>query len=363
MKSRNLKVLYLFNGPRAESFAKASSGESPKEGFWGMLRLSRYGIDASYVELEQVYPKQIAKLLRKYINIYFVHVQVFWKIFRYDIVFTSSAYGTQLIRTLLSYLGIRKPLWVMHDFGIISLIGGRRSLREKVLRWVTSRASGIVTVTRTDVVRLQREFPHLTEHIKYIPFGVDLEFFKPNSAEAREFIIFTAGFDPDRDWKTFISASRNLDVLVNIETRPERILQYLPLPSHFKQSKSNMQELALRYAQSSIFVLPLDTSSGVNDAMGCTTIMEAMASGCSIIATDTPTIASYITNGETGLLVPEGDVDALHTAIVQLLQDDALRVQLGKNARSYAETHLDAEKCTEKLAVFFRGLMLESGRV
>lgn len=356
-----MKVLYLFNGSREKALEKVMQGENPAEGFWGMLRLHHYDIEADYIELEQTYPKAVAAFLRQHINIYFIHLPLFWKIFSYDIVFTSSAFGTQLLHTLFSSVGVRRPLWVMHDFSITGLMRQHRTLKQKVIYFLVRRTSGIVTISKKEAEQLRILFPHMSNRIAYIPFGVDLNFFKPIST-LRERVVFGAGFDPDRDWRTLIKACENLDVPIHIETRLQRLHALEPLPPYVRQTESSVRELATFYARSSVFVLPLDTSSGLNDAMGCSTLLEAMASGCAIIATRTPTTESYITDGENGVLVPEGDVEAMRNVITRLLSDETLRHRLGTNARVYAEANLDAEKCAENLADFFHQLRLELSR-
>jgi hypothetical protein len=51
-----MKVLYLFASYRAEVLEKAKKGEDHGNGFWGMLQLPHFGVEASYVEPEQYYP-------------------------------------------------------------------------------------------------------------------------------------------------------------------------------------------------------------------------------------------------------------------------------------------------------------------
>jgi len=65
---------------------------------------------------------------------------------------------------------------------------------------------------------------------------------------------------------------------------------------------------------------------------------EAMAYGRPVVATAVGGLVDAVADGETGLLVPPGDVDALRAAIVRLLEDPGLRARLGAEARRRMET-------------------------
>lgn len=346
-----MRVLYLFTSYRGEVLERAKRGEDHGNGFWGMLKLPHFGIDASYVELEQVYSQRVSQFIRKHLDVYWVHLPVFFKFFSYDFVFTSTAFGTQLVHTLLH---IRRPRWVMHDFSITGLIGEEKTFKQKMFSYLVRHSAGIVTLGVEEKEKLEKKFPRLAGKIEFIPFGVDLDFFKPMDIE-QDGKVFAVGFDPDRDWKTFFKAVEGVQAPIVAATRPQRVAK-LQVPSNVSIKQFTPRGLAKEYAKSSVIVVALDTSKGVNDAMGCSTLFEAMASGKPVIATNTQTMASYITDGENGLLVPEGDSEALKRALERLLGDGGLRERLGKNARVYAETHLDAEKLGEKLADFFKRL-------
>ena len=65
-------------------------------------------------------------------------------------------------------------------------------------------------------------------------------------------------------------------------------------------------------------------------------LFEYMAAGCALLATDLPSTREIVTEGETGLLVPPSDVDALAAALARLSADPALRARLGESARRLA---------------------------
>jgi len=345
-----LKVLYLFTGNRGPHLAKVKAGEEQGNGYWGMLRLHKFGIDATYAGVEELFPLRFATFLRKHINVYWIHLPLYPFFFSYDIIFTSTGYGTQFLHTLLC---VRRPRWVMHDFSIVGLLGNETTLRQKLFAWMVSRSAGIVTLSKQEAEQLKKRFPRLKNSIEFIPYGVELEYFKP-STSAGDGAIFAPGRDPDRDLKLLFAAAEGLGKEVVVTTYPSRLAKLLPLPAYVVHKTLTVPELIQAYADASIVVIPLDTSTGLNNAMGISALYEALAMGKAIIASKTPAMESYITDGENGLLVPEGDAAAMHNALSRLVYDKALREKLGRNARAYAEVNLDADRCTGDLADFFK---------
>jgi glycosyltransferase involved in cell wall biosynthesis len=69
------------------------------------------------------------------------------------------------------------------------------------------------------------------------------------------------------------------------------------------------------------------------------TVMEAAACGTPSLASDSPGLRDSVQDGETGILVPHGNVEALGAAMLQLATDPALVATLGQAARRHAEAH------------------------
>jgi glycosyltransferase involved in cell wall biosynthesis len=63
-------------------------------------------------------------------------------------------------------------------------------------------------------------------------------------------------------------------------------------------------------------------------------LLDALAAGCPVIASDVAGVGLAVRDGETGLLVPEKDESALAEAITALLGDPARRASLGRAARA-----------------------------
>ncbi|MGD0196562.1 MAG: glycosyltransferase family 4 protein [Solirubrobacteraceae bacterium] len=72
--------------------------------------------------------------------------------------------------------------------------------------------------------------------------------------------------------------------------------------------------------------------------------LEAMAGGLPVVASDIAALREQIGNGETGVLIPVGDADALARAILGLAEDPARRMTLGDAARSHVRAMFTYER-------------------
>ncbi len=86
-----------------------------------------------------------------------------------------------------------------------------------------------------------------------------------------------------------------------------------------------------------IFVLP-----SLHEGSPCA-LMEAMACGLSVIATDIGGIPDIITDGVHGLLVPPSDSEVLAEKIIALIDDNTMRTRLGTAAKQRMECEFSPE--------------------
>ncbi len=70
-------------------------------------------------------------------------------------------------------------------------------------------------------------------------------------------------------------------------------------------------------------------------------VLEAMAAGVAVVATDIRGCREEVVDGVTGRLVPVEDADALRDALVALLRDDELRQRMGTAGRARAAALFD----------------------
>ena len=85
-------------------------------------------------------------------------------------------------------------------------------------------------------------------------------------------------------------------------------------------------------------------------------ILEAMAVGLPVIATDVGSIPEIIADGETGLVIPVGDGDALSHAIWELARDAETRHGMGVAAKRYVQEHHDIRELHVRLGLVYRAL-------
>ena len=70
-------------------------------------------------------------------------------------------------------------------------------------------------------------------------------------------------------------------------------------------------------------------------------LMESMALGIPVVATDVPGTRTLIRSGQTGLLVAYGDVPGMSDALTKVLTDPALAHRLGESGRNLVQTKFD----------------------
>jgi glycosyltransferase involved in cell wall biosynthesis len=179
-----------------------------------------------------------------------------------------------------------------------------------------------------------------------IPNGIDLDRFA--AADAQPFtqrlvqILMSARFARQKDQPTLVRAlallraqglQPRLVLAGGGSSRAERVCRALAEQLGVGEQvdwAGHVPDLPERLMQTRIFVLSTHWE-GMPLAL-----VEAMAAGCACVASRVPGVEGVLEDGETGLLVPEADPEALAAVLARLLQDEALATRLGAAARVQA---------------------------
>ncbi len=109
--------------------------------------------------------------------------------------------------------------------------------------------------------------------------------------------------------------------------------------------------------KAAILALPsVRTSTGRVEGLGMV-LLEAAATGVPAVGSDIGGIPEGIDDGRTGFLAPEKDVDALARRMAELLDNPAMRHEMGVRARALVTDRFDIRRQTALLEGFYDSLL------
>jgi glycosyltransferase involved in cell wall biosynthesis len=110
----------------------------------------------------------------------------------------------------------------------------------------------------------------------------------------------------------------------------------------------------LREMQSAhLFMLPCRTAPDGEKEGIPNVLKEAQATGLPVLSTTHAGIPEAVADGESGLLAPEGDADALARRLGDLLADPPRWAAMGRRGRELMEERFDSEKLAPLLAAHY----------
>jgi glycosyltransferase involved in cell wall biosynthesis len=83
-------------------------------------------------------------------------------------------------------------------------------------------------------------------------------------------------------------------------------------------------------------------------------LMQAMAVGVPVVATDVKGTREVVVDGQTGYLVPLGDDAAMADKLATVLASPGLRKEMGARAIVHVRRHFDEEAVTRRLVDVYR---------
>lgn len=204
-------------------------------------------------------------------------------------------------------------------------------------------AAEIVSVDYNFLNVMRAVYPGLAHKISVIPNFVDTDQFTPppNPRPDPPMILFPRRIDPARGLELFIQsigpvfeAHADVRAILSVDQNNPTFNDGLraqiaawPHHSRLHLTSTTFDQMPALYRQAGIVVIPSTFSEGTS--MSC---LEAMASGCAVVASDVGGLTNLIISGFNGVMVPPKS-QAVSGALLRLVRNAAWRRELGDHAR------------------------------
>jgi glycosyltransferase involved in cell wall biosynthesis len=265
---------------------------------------------------------------------------------------------------------------------VVSLHGSDVYVAEKlaparqVARTVFKRARA-VTACSSDLARRAIALGADPQRIEVVPYGVDIERFKPDGAARTELrarvgategrlLLFSAGrLVKKKGFEYLIDAvawmppgERPMLVLAgdgDLRAELEARATAAAIANSVRFLGNQTQDEVGRWlAASDVIAVPsVRDDSGNVDGLP-NVVLEALASGTPLVTTPAGGIGSVVESGRTGLIVGERDPAGLAAAIRQLTGDPDLRARIGQAARALVVERYGWERTAKQLEGAYR---------
>ncbi len=242
-------------------------------------------------------------------------------------------------------LAARKVPWLVTTLGgDVYALKDPVSLRLK--RAVLTRAKAVTTMNRDMRDRLVALGAD-ADHTLVLPMGADVDGVRRGGAGVTRIagrLLFVGRLVEKKGLAVLLDALRDLpggwslDVAGDGPLRADLERRASGLPVTFL-GQTTKADLARLYATCEILVAPsVPAASGDQDGLPVA-LLEAMAAGCAVVASEIAGINEAIVDGESGLLVAPGSQAGLTAALATLLADPVLRARYGAAASARAQEY------------------------
>ena len=269
-----------------------------------------------------------------------------------------------------------------HGSGVF--LAEKRRWAARAARWSLNRTSALTACSRDLTERVGPLAGDLER--TWIPYGVDIGRFRPLEpgarAEHRAAIAARQGIGREDPWILAVGRlvyKKGFDRLVAAlpavrdRARNARLLIAGPGPLH-DDLRRQAEELGVADALHLIGAVSHRDLPGLYSAADVVAVpsvhgprgnvdglpnvfLEALASGTAVVASRVGGIPDIGRDGETAMLVPEGDVDALAAAISRLLLNDDERSAIGAAARADAEQQLGWDRVAARFEALYESVL------
>jgi len=232
-----------------------------------------------------------------------------------------------------------------------------RKVRPSELRARAASAACVVACNR-DVAEEARA---AGAEAQVLPHGVDLRRFRPTPEppEAPFTLLAVGRLVPKKGFGVLVEAAARLCRPLRLRIvggGPERERLAAGIQAAGVADQVSLEppvthdELPAALAGAHVVAVPsVRDSTGDRDGLP-NVVLEAMAAGRVVVASDVGAVGTAVKDGQTGLLALAGDAAYLAMAIERLAAHPALRAQLANAARDLVEREFDLHACTTRFA-------------
>jgi phosphatidylinositol alpha-mannosyltransferase len=237
--------------------------------------------------------------------------------------------------------------------------------RRLIKRW-QSKLDGKIAVSEAAVKHIQKYFPG---YYNVIPNGVDVEHFArdveplPEFADGKKNVLFVGRPEKRKGLRfllrAFVGVQRELPdtrlIIVGAGdfSRYERAVRNAKLRDVRFRSNVPFDELPRYHHSAHVFCAP---NTGF-ESQGLV-LLEAMAAGVPIVASNIDGFAGVVTHGVEGLLVRPEDPQALADAIIELLRDPERRTKMTARGRERAQYYA-WDRVAQQVLSYYERLIYE----
>ncbi len=262
-----------------------------------------------------------------------------------DVVFaTTDTVGIPLI--LLKRAGLLRPPLVYAAIGLPErLVGLRSRPMRRLYAGAFRRASTIVAYAESEATWLRTWLGPGASTVLFLPFGVDVEAFSPDSGRSEDVDVVSVGADPHRDYDLLSAvAARNPELRFRIVATRDQARSLGTLPGNVTlETDLSLEQVRDRLAAARVVALPVRR----NSYTGATTVLlQAMAMAKPVVVSHTSAISEgyALQDSVNCRLVEPGDANAFERALLETLADSR---SLGSRARETVERDFSWQRYTD----------------
>jgi len=261
-----------------------------------------------------------------------------------------------LVGSWVAGLGGLPLVTTMHGTDV-RLARARRFARP-LFRRVLQQSSAVTTVSRWLAAEVQDMVPSARPLVAPMPVSTTL--FHPGDARASDRLLFVGRMNAQKGVALLLDAVARMRHRVQVDLvgdGPDRVAlraqgDSLGIADRLHWHGAQPQPaLPAFYQRASALVVP-----SIGEGLGLVAV-EAQLCQAPVVAFDSGGITDTIAHGETGLLVPPGDVDALAATLDRLWDDPELRLALGRAGRMAALGAFAPESAARRYATLYRSLV------